>query len=208
MLGLQRAAARATAVPEIGKTDAIQRIPLGQRKGADLSWAAHDPERCRGSGIAEDPGRARHIPPRRRCCRAQSREATPPRTGAPCSSTNETWSLDRADRENRRSYSAVAGPRGRVVAARKPCLYFSGGRMRFVRLLIRGYQIFISPVISLLAGPGAGCRFQPSCSRYFLEAVEKHGVLRGAVFGVRRLLRCHPWGGMGYDPVPEPQARK
>jgi uncharacterized protein len=71
-----------------------------------------------------------------------------------------------------------------------------------VRFLIRGYQMLVSPVLSFLGGPGAGCRFQPTCSVYFLEALEKHGFLRGTWLGLRRLCRCHPWGGQGYDPVP------
>jgi putative membrane protein insertion efficiency factor len=69
-----------------------------------------------------------------------------------------------------------------------------------VRVLIRFYQRFISPVIHL--APGSGCRFTPSCSRYFLEAVETHGVLRGGWLGIKRIGRCHPWGGFGHDPVP------
>jgi putative membrane protein insertion efficiency factor len=71
-----------------------------------------------------------------------------------------------------------------------------------VRLLIRLYQLTVSPFLLWLGGPGAGCRFQPSCSRYFLEAVETHGALRGSCLGFRRLARCHPWGGCGCDPVP------
>jgi len=72
-----------------------------------------------------------------------------------------------------------------------------------IRLLIRFYQIFLSPALHLLAGPGGGCRFEPTCSQYFLEAVEKHGNLKGSWLGVKRICRCHPWGGHGYDPVPE-----
>jgi hypothetical protein len=71
-----------------------------------------------------------------------------------------------------------------------------------VRFLIRAYQWTISPVLSWLGGPGSGCRFQPTCSHYFLEAVETHGVLRGSWLGLKRLGRCQPWGGQGYDPVP------
>ena len=71
-----------------------------------------------------------------------------------------------------------------------------------VRLLIRGYQKGLSPFIHFIGGPGAGCRFRPTCSEYFLQAVEAHGVLKGGWLGVRRLARCHPWGGSGYDPVP------
>ena len=72
-----------------------------------------------------------------------------------------------------------------------------------IRFLIRSYQLVISPVLSVIAGPNAGCRFQPTCSQYFLEAVELHGVLRGSWLGVKRIARCHPWGGQGHDPVPE-----
>ena len=46
------------------------------------------------------------------------------------------------------------------------------------------------------------CRYQPSCSAYAIEAVERYGALRGACLAAKRLLRCHPWGGHGYDPVP------
>jgi putative membrane protein insertion efficiency factor len=63
-----------------------------------------------------------------------------------------------------------------------------------IRLFIRGYQILISPVLSVLAGPGGGCRFEPTCSHYFLQAVETHGSWRGSWLGIRRLCRCHPWG--------------
>lgn len=55
-------------------------------------------------------------------------------------------------------------------------------------------------------GPSAilppSCRFQPSCSQYMIEAVEKYGAFRGGWLGLKRLLRCHPWGGHGHDPVP------
>jgi putative membrane protein insertion efficiency factor len=70
------------------------------------------------------------------------------------------------------------------------------------RLFIRGYQILISPVLSLLEGPGGGCRFEPTCSVYFLQALETHGIWRGTWLGLCRLGRCNPWGGRGHDPVP------
>jgi putative membrane protein insertion efficiency factor len=61
---------------------------------------------------------------------------------------------------------------------------------------VRFYQRFISP----LKPPT--CRFVPSCSHYAAEALREHGVLRGGWLGVRRICRCHPWGGSGSDPVP------
>ena len=71
-----------------------------------------------------------------------------------------------------------------------------------LRIFIRIYQMTISPMLSWLSGPGAGCRFEPTCSEYFLQAVEKFGVLRGSWLGLKRIGRCHPWGGCGLDPVP------
>jgi putative membrane protein insertion efficiency factor len=64
------------------------------------------------------------------------------------------------------------------------------------RVLIRTYQLLISPIL------GPACRFAPSCSEYALEAVTRHGLIKGFGLAVRRLLRCHPWGGGGFDPVP------
>jgi putative membrane protein insertion efficiency factor len=71
-----------------------------------------------------------------------------------------------------------------------------------VRIFVRSYQVVVSPVLSFLGGPHSGCRFAPTCSEYFLQAVEVHGLLRGGFLGAKRLLRCHPWGGSGFDPVP------
>jgi len=68
-----------------------------------------------------------------------------------------------------------------------------------LRGLIRGYQLLISPIL-----PANSCRFLPSCSAYGMDAIATHGALRGSWLTLRRLLRCHPWGGSGYDPVPEP----
>jgi hypothetical protein len=61
---------------------------------------------------------------------------------------------------------------------------------------IRLYQWFISPLI-----PGS-CRHVPTCSTYSIEAIKKHGIIRGLWLGIKRLARCHPWGSHGYDPVP------
>ena len=63
-------------------------------------------------------------------------------------------------------------------------------------MLVRFYQLCLSP----LKPPS--CRFTPTCSQYAIEALRKHGPIKGLYLTVRRLLRCHPWGGSGYDPVP------
>ncbi len=62
--------------------------------------------------------------------------------------------------------------------------------------LIRLYQMTLSGLF------GPQCRFYPSCSHYFIEALQKHGTVRGTGLGVRRICRCHPWNDGGYDPVP------
>ncbi len=62
--------------------------------------------------------------------------------------------------------------------------------------LIRGYQLTFSAL-----WPGV-CRFEPSCSHYAQQALVEHGAVRGAGLALRRILRCHPWGGCGHDPVP------
>ncbi len=68
--------------------------------------------------------------------------------------------------------------------------------------LIRFYQKFLNPVLKAFAGPHSGCRFHPTCSNYFLQAVKIHGPYRGSWLGICRIFRCHPWGGSGDDPVP------
>jgi len=66
---------------------------------------------------------------------------------------------------------------------------------RFMVGLIRVYQVAASPFPS-------PCRFSPTCSTYAIEALERHGIVRGGWFALRRLSRCHPFGGSGLDPVP------
>lgn len=65
-----------------------------------------------------------------------------------------------------------------------------------VSLPVRAYRLVFSPWV------GHSCRFQPTCSAYAMEALERHGALRGAWLTMRRIARCHPWGGSGIDNVP------
>ena len=67
--------------------------------------------------------------------------------------------------------------------------------------VIRGYQIVLSPWI------GNACRFQPTCSAYGMEAISRHGAIRGGWLTLWRILRCNPWGGQGFDPVPGRESR-
>lgn len=62
--------------------------------------------------------------------------------------------------------------------------------------MIRFYQRCLSPLLPNV------CRYRPTCSEYFIEALMMHGVIKGSWLGIKRILRCHPWGGSGYDPVP------
>ncbi|WP_084519413.1 membrane protein insertion efficiency factor YidD [Christiangramia echinicola] len=67
---------------------------------------------------------------------------------------------------------------------------------------VQFYRKFISPLTP------ASCRYQPTCSSYMLEAIETHGGIKGFWLGIKRIGRCHPWGGSGYDPVPRKSDHK
>ena len=67
---------------------------------------------------------------------------------------------------------------------------------RIIALPVRAYRLILSPWV------GHGCRYQPTCSAYALEALERHGAIKGSILAIRRIGRCHPLGGSGYDPVP------
>jgi uncharacterized protein len=62
--------------------------------------------------------------------------------------------------------------------------------------IIKIYQLFISPLLP------PSCRYTPTCSQYTVEAIKKYGPFKGGCLGLRRIMRCHPWGGHGHDPVP------
>ena len=68
--------------------------------------------------------------------------------------------------------------------------------------LVRLYRVAISPWL------GSNCRYDPTCSCYAIEALQRHGVLKGSWLAAKRIARCHPWGGSGYDPVPLDAAEK
>ena len=69
-------------------------------------------------------------------------------------------------------------------------------------LIVRLYQLTISPLL------GANCRFAPTCSAYAIEAIQVHGPFKGGWLGLKRISSCHPWGGQGYDPVPNAKQKK
>ncbi|MDX1949346.1 MAG: membrane protein insertion efficiency factor YidD [Rickettsiales bacterium] len=66
-----------------------------------------------------------------------------------------------------------------------------------MKYLFKFYKIFISPLFP------PSCRFHPTCSEYASESIEKHGIIKGGILAIYRILRCNPWGGSGYNPVPE-----
>lgn len=63
-------------------------------------------------------------------------------------------------------------------------------------ILIRGYQLIISPLL------GSNCRFMPTCSEYAKESLRSYGLIKGSYLTIKRIGKCHPWGGHGYDPIP------
>jgi uncharacterized protein len=99
---------------------------------------------------------------------------------------------------------AVSRRRNIGRAAGRRILMERQNRVGVMSLALKGavgaYQLLVSPLLP------PSCRFLPSCSEYAAGAIERHGALRGSALALRRLARCHPWGGSGYDPVPEPVA--
>ena len=78
-----------------------------------------------------------------------------------------------------------------------------GGAMaKILIILVRGYRFLLSPFT------GMHCRFHPTCSQYMIDAIERHGAIKGTWLGLRRLSRCHPWHEGGLDPVPELKTKK
>jgi len=73
---------------------------------------------------------------------------------------------------------------------------------KLLSLPVRAYRLLLSPWV------GNSCRYQPTCSAYALDALEKHGAVRGSWLALKRIARCHPWGKSGFDPVPDDQHNK
>jgi len=97
--------------------------------------------------------------------------------------------------EKRRRKATAPKKPGKTLAARIT-RKMSAAASRLLILPIRFYQLAVSPHL-----PSA-CRYTPTCSQYAVEALRKYGPLKGSWLALRRICRCHPWGGSGYDPVP------
>ncbi len=69
-------------------------------------------------------------------------------------------------------------------------------------IIIRAYQLIISPIL------GGNCRFLPTCSEYAKQSLKSHGLIKGSILTLKRVGKCHPWGGQGYDPVPLKNLKK
>ncbi len=99
--------------------------------------------------------------------------------------------LEKLSQKAEKQISHLAGPQFKeVVLEKKSTLSLP------LIFLVKTYQILISPL------KPASCRFTPTCSSYAIEALKKHGPIKGLFLAIKRILRCHPWGGSGYDPVP------
>ena len=78
----------------------------------------------------------------------------------------------------------------------------------FLILLVRFYQVALTPLKPLVGGVAKCCRYSPCCSEYAIEALQQHGAWNGSRLAAKRILRCHPWNEAGYDPVPLTLNRK
>jgi ribonuclease P protein component len=106
------------------------------------------------------------------------------------------WTRSATDREPRLNPISRHPRQERAESMRRAA--FSSLPATLLGRLVRGYQILVSPLTPL------SCRYLPTCSQYACQALARHGAVQGGRLALRRLLRCHPWGGAGYDPVPEP----
>ncbi len=114
-----------------------------------------------------------------------------------------------AGRENDRAAATARGAPDSRRPVRSAAALAARAPQFAAIILVRVYQYAISPALHWIS-PGGGCRFHPTCSEYSIGAFRAHGFVRGCWLTLRRILRCHPWGGAGYDPVPPagPRAEK
>ena len=170
--------------------------------------------RSAGTWGAVGQARLHRIPQDRQCSRSQSRQAPVARGGTVCHAgprgrrprlcaRRPDGRADMPFQGSRSGFGSRHGGTGaRPVAALGRAIGI--GIDRTLSLLLRGlvlvYRYLVSPFMP------HGCRYAPSCSVYALEALERHGALWGGWLAARRLIRCHPWGGSGYDPVPAASA--
>ena len=76
--------------------------------------------------------------------------------------------------------------------------------LKYINRLLVGILIFLVKIYQNIISPltSSTCRYVPTCSVYSVEALKKHGIIKGGILSIKRILSCHPWGGSGYDPVP------
>lgn len=146
---------------------------------------------------AVEPHRLLDPASRRRRRRAQPPAPAPARGAAPAAAAGRLrYRYRGADGSGSRQLLRPEVGANAAAAPRPPAGH-AGLTARPALALIRVYQAYLSPRL------GIACRFEPSCSHYTYDAIERFGLIRGAWLGLRRLLRCRPLGGHGYDPVPE-----
>lgn len=148
-----------------------------------------------------------YFPAGRRRSRAQSDAAQDSGDFPDAASVHPTGHMAGRNGQTRRGIGAIRRGSGRMVAPGGAALYFPRLLMKSILLaLIALYRLLVKPALQFIAGPGGSCRFTPSCSRYCEEAIRTHGAIGGGLLGLKRICRCHPWGGQGCDPVPARRA--
>ncbi|MBA4147811.1 MAG: membrane protein insertion efficiency factor YidD [Verrucomicrobia bacterium] len=111
--------------------------------------------------------------------------------------------MDRAEFHCRQK---TGGRGSRFPGSNATCAVAQEAQVNFLRdiliFVIRIYQRTVSPLLVAFFGPMSGCRYTPSCSQFAIEALKTHGPISGTWLAIKRICRCHPFGGCGHDPVP------
>lgn len=171
-------------------------LDASQRRFAQSGWRRHFARgRQRRPAESRPSPLARMLP----CAPALSRSTRGSRAGG---AAFDRRSFDGSGSERFPGGTAAGGIVGRAQRERNFWSAMNPAQHLLV-LALRIYRWGISPFLSAVSGPlGLGCRFTPTCSAYAVEAIRAHGAWRGVTLAIRRLGRCHPWGGCGCDPVP------